>query len=47
MELMGMYGSGKLKPHISKTYSLEEAPKALQDMVDRKVKGKVIILPFA
>lgn len=45
MELMSMYQSGKLKPHISKTYTLDEAPKALQDMMDRKVKGKVILLP--
>jgi len=45
MELMGLYQSGKLNPHVSKTYSLEEVPQALQDMMDRKVKGKIVILP--
>jgi len=45
MELLGYYQSGKLNPHISKTYKLEEAPQALQDMMDRKIKGKVVIVP--
>lgn len=42
-ELINMYAQGKLKPHIHRFYALEEAPQALQDMMDRKVKGKVII----
>jgi len=45
MELMGYYKAGKLNPHVSKTYTLEEAPQAIRDMMDRKVKGKVVILP--
>jgi len=45
MELMGHYQAGKLNPHVSKTYTLEEAPHALRDMMERKVKGKVVILP--
>lgn len=45
LELMQLYLSGKLKPHVSKTYTLEEVPQALKDMMDRKVKGKVVILP--
>jgi len=45
MELLGFYQSGKVKPHVSKTYSLDEAPQALRDMMDRKVKGKVVIIP--
>jgi len=45
MELLEYYQGGKLNPHISKTYKLEEAPQALQDMMDRKVKGKVVIVP--
>jgi len=45
MELLGFYQSGQLNPHVSKTYSLEEAPQALRDMMERKVKGKVVILP--
>ena len=43
MELIKMYAEGKLKPHIDKVYPLENGAQALQDMMDRKVKGKVII----
>lgn len=45
MELIQMYTKGQLKPHIHATYSLEDAPKALVEMMERKVKGKVIIAP--
>ena len=45
MELLGLYQSGKLNPHVSKQYSLEEVPQALQDMMDRKVKGKIVVVP--
>jgi NADPH2:quinone reductase len=34
---------GKLKPHISFTFPLEETPSALQALVDRKSTGKVIV----
>ncbi len=43
MQLMQWYGAGKLNPHIHKVYSLEDAPKALEEMMERKVKGKVVI----
>ncbi|NHF58093.1 NADPH:quinone oxidoreductase family protein [Flavobacteriaceae bacterium TP-CH-4] len=43
IELMQWYEQGKLKPHIHKVYSLEEAPKALEEMMQRKVKGKAVI----
>ena len=43
MELINMYAEGKVKPHIDKVYQLEETPQALQDMMDRKVKGKVVV----
>ncbi len=43
MQLMQWYGEGKLKPHIHAIYSLAEAPKALEEMMNRKVKGKVVI----
>lgn len=45
MELLGYYQSGKLNPHVSKTYALDEAPQALRDMMERKVKGKIVIVP--
>jgi len=44
-EMMGWIREGKLKPRISKTYTLEEAPQALMDMAARKVVGKVVIKP--
>jgi NADPH:quinone reductase-like Zn-dependent oxidoreductase/acyl dehydratase len=34
---------GKLKQHIHQIYSLEDAPKAIADMVQRKINGKAII----
>ena len=44
-EMFGWIREGKLKPRISKTYKLEEAPQALMDMAARKVTGKVVIAP--
>ncbi|WP_027078266.1 NADPH:quinone oxidoreductase family protein [Maribacter antarcticus] len=41
--LMQWYAEGKLKPHIDKIYSLADAPKALKAMMQRKVKGKLVI----
>ncbi len=43
MALFQLYNEGKLNPHIDKVYPLAEAPQALQDMMDRKVKGKIIV----
>lgn len=43
--LFGLHAEGKLRPHVSKRYSLEEAPQALRDMDERKVKGKVLVVP--
>lgn len=45
MELIQMYAQGKLKPYIHKTYPLANAQQALIDMMDRKVKGKIVIEP--
>ncbi|EKB50864.1 zinc-binding dehydrogenase [Cecembia lonarensis] len=44
MELVGMIQAGKIKQHIYKTYSLEEAPQALKDMMERKVVGKAVVV---
>ncbi len=43
MELMTWYGQGKLRPHIHKIYALSEAPLALEDMMQRTVKGKAVV----
>jgi NADPH2:quinone reductase len=42
-QLLTWFVKGDVKPHIDKTYSLENAPKALEDMMHRKVKGKIVI----
>lgn len=45
MALIKMYRDGKLKPHIQKTYTLENASQALIDMMERKVMGKIVVIP--
>ncbi len=42
-ELMTWYAEGKLVPHIDKLFALEEAPKAIEALLYRKVKGKVVV----
>ena len=43
MTLMKWHEEGKLNPHIHKMYPLEDTSKALQEMMDRKVKGKLVV----
>ena len=43
-ELMGWLAAGKLKPLVSATYPLEQAARALKDVMERKVTGKVILV---
>ena len=43
-ELLSWFEAGKLKPHISATYPLEQAAEALNDVMQRKVQGKVVLL---
>ena len=42
-ELLLWFAKGKVKPHIHKTYSLKDAPLALEDIMSRKAKGKIVI----
>lgn len=44
-QLFGWYSEGKLTPHVSHQYPLAQAAKALRDMLDRKVTGKVVLIP--
>jgi NADPH2:quinone reductase len=44
MELVGMLMQGKLKPLISATYPLERAADALNDIMQRKVTGKAVLV---
>jgi NADPH:quinone reductase len=45
MTMMQMFQTGNLKAHIHGTYRLEQAVEALKEMADRKVKGKVVLVP--
>ncbi len=42
-ELVGWMKEGKLKPHICKTFSLEDTAAALTYMSERKAVGKIIV----
>ncbi len=42
-ELMDLYKAGKIKPYVSSTYSFDQAGAGIQELMDRKAKGKVVI----
>ena len=44
LQLLEWVLKGKLKPHLHATYPLIETPKALEEMMARKVMGKVVIV---
>lgn len=45
LELFQFYQQGTLKPYIQKTYSLADAPQALNDLLERRAMGKLVITP--
>jgi len=42
-ELMSMFAAGKVKPHIHATYPLERAAEALNEVLNKRVTGKVVL----
>ena len=44
-ELIELTAAGKLRPHVSGRYSLDDAGRALRSIMDRKAVGKVVIEP--
>jgi NADPH:quinone reductase len=42
-ELLQMYLDGKVKPHIHATYPLERAAEALNEVLNKRVSGKVVL----
>ncbi|MCO5726015.1 NADPH:quinone oxidoreductase family protein [Robiginitalea marina] len=42
-ELMAWYAGGKLSPHLHEVFALEDAPKAIEALMQREVKGKVVV----
>ena len=43
MELIQLFEQGKIKPHIAESLTLEEVPDALTRMMNRQVKGKLVV----
>jgi NADPH2:quinone reductase len=43
VELLSLFESGKIVPHISAVHRLEEGWRALADLAGRRVQGKVVI----
>ena len=43
-EWLARLAEGKLRPHISATYPLEQAADALYEMLNRRVQGKVVLV---
>jgi NADPH2:quinone reductase len=41
--LLGWYAQGKLNPHISKTFPLDQAPAAFNYLLSRRSTGKVVV----
>lgn len=44
-ELEAFTAAGKLHPLISRRYRLEEVPRALRDMLERRMQGKAVVEP--
>jgi NADPH2:quinone reductase len=42
-QLMAWFAEGRIKPRISATYPLDQAAHALNDILERKVTGKVVL----
>jgi len=42
-ELMRLFEAGKISPHIHKVYPLAQASEALNELLDKKVSGKVVL----
>lgn len=42
-DLFRLYSEGKIKPHVSNTYSLDQAGEAITELMERRAKGKVVI----
>jgi NADPH2:quinone reductase len=46
-ELLGWMAEGRLSPHVSATYPLEQAAEAITELRDRRAQGKVVVTPAA
>jgi NADPH:quinone reductase len=44
-QIFGWIKDGRVRPHVTKRYALEETAAALNDMASRRVSGKIVIEP--
>lgn len=44
-QLMAWFAEGKVRPVVSERFPLARAPEAMRRLLDRQVKGKLVILP--
>ena len=44
-QVFDWFEAGKINPHISKTYPLEDVAQALTDLQERRVTGKIVLTP--
>lgn len=42
-QLLKWYADGKLKPHIHKTFPIDDAPSAILELMERRAMGKVLV----
>ena len=42
-QLLTWYSEGRLRPHVHRTYDLKDAPKALEDLINRRARGKLVL----
>ena len=42
-ELLGWLAEGKIRPHVSASYPLEQAGQAIADLGERRAQGKVVV----
>ncbi len=44
-QLLGWLREGKIRPLVSRTYTLAEVPQALNDLLARRATGKLVVVP--
>ncbi|MFW6300418.1 MAG: zinc-binding dehydrogenase [Oceanicaulis sp.] len=44
-EIFDFFEAGELKPQISASYGLDDVQNAFEDLMERRVKGKVVLTP--
>lgn len=42
-DLLALYAAGKVRPSISRRYTLAEAPQAIADLAERRATGKLVV----